>query len=603
MDIQYKESSDFIVEISQDNCVKKVEFFENEIECYNSESKIIIEENRETKLLFKCVNNTARLYMDGIETLQNDIVKDDINGEVYISPSNEIIELYNTDNFPLIPGTFRMIVEINGKHFFSKIKVKPKFITEEELGILKEDLEEEINGLAFELIKKNIAIGEVLIDDLPIKLYKFFIIKSKFSNIMAALEDLKIKPNYKIKKIYKTVREDEVKSIDEVTIKNYLEGNVEEGFLKQPTIALDYDLPENQWIKKIILEVAIFLEEFMDISRNFIEKKNITIDNLKKYSIYESNRNRIKNEQRSIKYLEQLMELALKMKNAMNMLNSVEWFKNVSNKSGVYLPHILFCDSRYNSIYKLYQQLKRNEFTVTLDNKFAFQWKRTDKLYEMWCFIKTSRIIIGEKLGFKIVGGWLFDQNISSHKVLIPELESGARISFKKEEIYLNLIYDEIMPNNSSETSVDTIPIYITTRNRQPDGRIDVYKRNTYIGSIILEFKYRDRRYLWNKNYTYYQKDSHVIKQLTAYGDNCSARYLFKKEGERISKYKNSIRPVMKVLIFYPKRTDVDEEIDEIEDHNLKFVRLTPRIIINAEESIELAIQELIDRSEEYGVK
>lgn len=603
MDIQYKDSNEFIVEISQDNCTKKVEFFEKEMESYNSESRIVIEENRLTTLLFKCEDNTARLYMDGIETLQNDIVKDDINGDVYISPFNETIELYNTDNFPLIPGTFRMIVEINSKQFFSKIKVKPKFITEEELGIIKEDLEEEINGLAFELIKKNIAIGEVIIEDLPIKLYKFFIIKSKFSNIMAALEDLKIRPNYKMQKIYKTVREDEAKSIDEVTIKNYLEGNVEEGFLKQPTIALDYDLPENQWIKKIILEVAIFLEEFMEISRNFIDKKNITINYLKKYIIYESNKNRIKDEERSIKYLKQLMELASKMKNAMNMLNSVEWFKNVSNKTGIYLPHTLFCDSRYNLIYKLHQQLKSNDFTVTLDNKFAFQWKRTDKLYEMWCFVKTSRIIIGEKLGFKIDGGWLFDQNINANKVLIPELESGARITFKKEEIYLNLIYDEMMPNNSSETSVENTPIYITTRNRQPDGRIDIYKRNVYIGSIILEFKYRDRKYLWNKNYTYYQKDSHVIKQLTAYGDNCSARYLFKKEGEKVSKYKNSIRPVMKVLVFYPKTTNTNDEIDEIEDHNLKFVRFTPRIINNAEESIELAIQELIDRSEEYGVK
>lgn len=603
MDIQYKDSNEFIVEISQNDSTRRIEFFEEEVDAYDSKSSIVIEENRLTKLLFKCTDNNARLYMDGIETLQNDIVKEDINGEVYIEPNSEKIELYNTNNFPLIPGSFRIIVNVNRKSYFSKIEVKPKFITEEELGTIKEDLEEEINGLAFELIKKNLAAGEVIINDLPIKLYKFFIIKSKYSSIMAALEDIKIKPNYRIKKIYKVVRDDEAKSIDEVTIKKYLEGNIEEGFIKQPTIILDYDLPENQWIKKIIQEVAMFLEEFIVSSKQFIDKKNATIEYLTKYIRYESNKNRINDEERSVKYLNQLVELASKMKNSIRMLNSVEWFKGVSYKLGGYLPHTLFCDSRYNLMYKLHQQLKNNDFTVTLDNKFAFQWKRTDKLYEMWCFIKISRIIIGEKLGFTVKGGWLFDQNVSGNNVLIPELESGAKLIFQKGEIYLNLIYDKIMPINSNETSVENMPLYITTRNRQPDGRIDIYKSHVYIGSIILEFKYRDRRYLWDKNYTYYQEGTHVIKQLTSYGDNCSSRYLFKKEEDKISKYKNSIRPVMKVLIFYPKRTDTSQEIDEIEDHNLKFIRFTPRIIKNAEESIPVAIQELIDRSEEYGVK
>ncbi|MFT8343561.1 MAG: DUF2357 domain-containing protein, partial [Clostridium beijerinckii] len=521
--------------------------------------------------------------------------------QVYIEPSNNLIDLYTVDNFPLIPGTFRMIVEIHNKKFYSKMKVEPKLFTEKELEVVKEDLEEEINGLAFELIKKNISIGEVFIEDLPIDLYKFLIIENKFFSVMAALEDLKIKPNYKIKKIYKTVREDEVKSIDEITIRNHLEGNLEEGFLKQPTIELDYDLPENQWIKKIVIEIGIFLKEFIEVSENFVYKKKINIKKLKRYK---NNENKIKDEERTIEYVVNLMDLATKMKNAINILNSVEWFKSVSNRIGINLPHTLFFDSRYNLIYKLYQQLRGNDFTITLDNKFAFQWKRTDKLYEMWCFVKISRIVIGEKLGFRIDSGWLFNQTIESNKVLIPELEPSTRLSFKKDDIYMNLTYDDSIPNYSSETSIYNTPLYITSSNRQPDGRIDVYKRDVYIGSIILEFKYRDRKGLWAVNYTRYQREmnSNVIKQLTAYGDNCSTRYLFIKEGEKGSKYKNSIRPVMRVLIFYPKRTDVDIEIDEVEDHNLKFVRFTPEVLKNAEESLELSILELLERAEEYGI-
>lgn len=601
MDIQYKNNNEFFIEITQNNSPQQAKFFEKEMDFYNLEDAIVIKENVVTKLLFTCEDSNAKLYMDGIETLNNDIAKEDIDGQVYIEPSNNLIDLYTVDNFPLIPGTFRMIVEIHNKKFYSKMKVEPKLFTEKELEVVKEDLEEEINGLAFELIKKNISIGEVFIEDLPIDLYKFLIIENKFFSVMAALEDLKIKPNYKIKKIYKTVREDEVKSIDEITIRNHLEGNLEEGFLKQPTIELDYDLPENQWIKKIVIEIGIFLKEFIEVSENFVYKKKINIKKLKRYK---NNENKIKDEERTIEYVINLMDLARKMKNAINILNSVEWFKSVSNRIGINLPHTLFFDSRYNLIYKLYQQLKGNDFTITLDNKFAFQWKRTDKLYEMWCFVKISRIIIGEKLGFRIDSGWLFNQTIESNKVLIPELESSTRLSFKKDDIYMNLTYDDSIPNYSSETSIYNTPLYITSSNRQPDGRIDVYKRDVYIGSIILEFKYRDRKGLWAVNYTRYQREmnSNVIKQLTAYGDNCSTRYLFIKEGEKGSKYKNSIRPVMRVLIFYPKRTDVDIEIDEVEDHNLKFVRFTPEVLKNAEESLELSILELLERVEEYGI-
>lgn len=602
MDIQYKNNNEFLIEITQNYITQKAKFFNQEMDCYNLEDGIVIKENINTKLLFICEDNNAKLYMDGIETLNNDIIKYDNDGQVYIEPSNNLIDLYNVENFPLIPGTFRMIVETHNKKFYSKVKVEPKLFTEKELEIVKEDLEEEINGLAFELIKKNISIGEIFIEDLPIDLYKFLIIESKFFNVMAALEDLKIKPNYKIKKIYKTVREDEIKSIDEITIKNYLEGNLEEGFLKQPTIELDYDLPENQWIKKIVIEIRIFLREFIEVSKNFVYKKKINIEKLKEYK---NNENKIKDEERTIEYVVNLMSLATKMKNAINILNSVEWFKSVSNEIGINLPHTLFFDSRYNLIYKLYQQLKGNDFTIMLDNKFAFQWKRTDKLYEMWCFVKISRIIIGKKLGFKIDSGWLFDQNIEYNKVLIPELELGTRLSFKKDDIYINLTYDDSIPNYSSETSIYNTPLYITVRNRRPDGRIDVYKSNVYIGSIILEFKYRDRKGLWYTKYTKYQSDvnSNAIKQLTAYGDNCSTRYLFIKEGEKWSKYKNSIRPVMRVLIFYPRRTDIDIEVDEVEDHNLKFVRFTPEVLKNAEESLEQAILELLERAEEFGVK
>ncbi|MFD3158025.1 DUF2357 domain-containing protein [Haloimpatiens sp. FM7330] len=600
MDTQYKELNDIEVSFYQ-GIEKKCRFFLSELECYNNPDKYIkIKENKETYIKFKCDDNNAKLYMDGLETVDEDIVIQDEEGEVYIRPSKEKILIYNKDRFPLIPGFSRVILKISDKSYYSMIEIEAKYLEKHELDTIKSDLEKEINGLAFELIKKNLSIGEIKMENIPIEFCKFLMIKSKFSNIMSAIEDLKIKPNYKIKKIYKIVKEDEVKFIDEVTIKSYLEGNIKEGFLKEPITVLDYNLPENQWIKKIIKEISQYLDEFIEKSKNFRIQKDKFINELNKYR---GNENEIKNELENIKFLESLIETAAKMKNSINVLNTVQWFKNISYKTKIYSPHTLFYDARYNCIYKLYRELKNNDFSITLDNKYAFQWKRTDKLYEMWCFIKISKIIMGDKLLFKATGGWIFDKKIVSNKILIPNLESGTKITFKKRNIKLNLVYDEKIPYNSINTSSTKMPIYITRSNNRPDGRIDLYIEEIYIGSVILESKYRDRLVLWNKNYIIYQnkKESNVIKQLTAYGCNCQSIHLFKKRLE--TEGNTDIRPIKKVLIFYPKSTKKIEDVDEIKDINLKFIKFTPDSI-NGEIEYQIveAIQELIDRAKRYGI-
>lgn len=615
MDIQYNQDGIFEVEICQKidgiSNKEKCSFFQNELDIYNCNEYLTIEENRNTYMIFKCKDSSARLYMDGLETISKNIVLEDEEGVGYVSPSNDKIILYDKDQFPLIPGFFRIVIKLQEKLYFSMIKVKPKLIQEYELDIIKKDLEDEINGLAFELIRKNIGVGKNNIYNLPIRLYKFYIIKNKFYNIISALEDLKIKPNYKILRKYKIVKEDEIKFIDGITIKSYLESNIDRGFLKEPVTVVDYDLPENQWVKKIIKYIINYLNEFIEESNNFIDINNKDIEEMKEYNRQDKN---IKLKSESIEYLHSLIELACKMKNAINMLSTVNWFKSISNKVIIDMPHTLFSDFRYNCIYKLYKDLKSNDFNITLDNKYAIQWKRTDKLYEMWCFIKIGKIIAGEKLNYEIIGGWIFDNIINTNKILIPQLKSGTKIRFKKGNIYLNLIYDEKIPYCNKDTSLKDMPIYITRSNNRPDGRIDIYNKDIYIGSIILEFKYRNGNSLWHEDYIKYQNEngSNVIKQLTAYGNCCSSYYLFKKTDNHDSytdvNYgeKSDVSPVKKVLIIYPKgkvfnNKQIDNQVFEVKDHNLKFIKVSPRNLTDKlEETISLAIEELLGRSEMY---
>ncbi|MFT8343240.1 MAG: hypothetical protein ABF652_17690, partial [Clostridium beijerinckii] len=83
MDIQYKNNNEFFIEITQNINRQHAKFFEQFMDLYNLEDAIVIKENVVTKLLFICEDSNAKLYMDGIETLNNDIAKEDIDGQVY----------------------------------------------------------------------------------------------------------------------------------------------------------------------------------------------------------------------------------------------------------------------------------------------------------------------------------------------------------------------------------------------------------------------------------------------------------------------------------------------------------------------------------------
>lgn len=594
----------FKVEIYQNDIrkVEKLKFFDSEKKCFDNRIACI-EENRITEMLFDCEYMDSKLYMDGLESLPEDLTKEDESGDVYISPSLQKISLFQKDFYPLIPGIFRIVIVIKDIKYYSLVEVKAKLITKNELDIIKEDLEKTVNGLAFELIRKNISLGNDKFKDAPMELYKFFVIQKNFSKVMSALADIRIRPNYKITKKYKIEYEDKVKSLDNITVKNYLNKSISEGFLKVPIKTFEYNLAENQWIKKIIKHVTEFLNKFINLSSNLIIIKERTIEELSKYSYEESNKLRIKEERKSVEYLNTLKTLAIKMKTSMNIIKSTEWYGEVTNNSGINIPHVLFSDSRYNAIYKLYKELIDSKFNIELDNKFTFQWRRTDELYEIWCYIKVCELIISKDFGFEIDGGWLFDNNINSKKVLIPELKSSSTVNFRKRDIRIKLIYDCEIPHHSEDTSLEKNPLYITSIKNKPDARLDIYKENSYIGSILLEFKYRNRKWLWKTKYEYYQSDTSVIKQLVSYGNNCSSIYLFKNDKNAATKFNKYIKPVSKVLILYPKGDNEHRIIDEVIDHNLKFIMFKPGEVQSLlRESIEKEIQELIERAEAFGI-
>lgn len=159
--IQEKIKSSFVNEF-QDEMVDYSEYFftTKMMNTVSEDLMIPITENRDIIMEFNSSENNARIYMDTLDYYQNSICKEDDNGNIYIEESFEPIILYknsstnssNTDYYPFVPGTYQIYVTCGSEKYYAYIKVNPKQITDVELGIMREEIEEMIENLAHMLV-------------------------------------------------------------------------------------------------------------------------------------------------------------------------------------------------------------------------------------------------------------------------------------------------------------------------------------------------------------------------------------------------------------------------------------------------------------------
>lgn len=77
----------------------------------------------------------------------------------------------------------------------------------------------------------------------------------------------------------------------------------------------------------------------------------------------------------------------------------------------------------------------------------SIKLKPSNELYEIWCFIYLIKLL--KTIGYIPYAGWIFDENNE-----IPYLFEGDYVCFKKDNIYLKLVFNEtISANKVSETS------------------------------------------------------------------------------------------------------------------------------------------------------
>ncbi|WP_044640140.1 DUF2357 domain-containing protein [Risungbinella massiliensis] len=519
-------------------------------EHFFDENTVVMKENTELSLLFNCPDPNAKLYIAGFEILE--IAKIDADGNSYLHPSDEtrlLFQNYDT-HYPLIPGFYPIKVVAYQKSYFSTLHIEPKQITQSQWEYMKDELEKELKGLAQDFIQNQFGLGRSNIRAIPVKLlYQFELILKSYSKVMISLNDIALKPRYKIKKEYKLTWLSRAKYIDEHSLRYQLTHPDKKELIPAPINMIDYDLLENRWIQKIVKTFIHLLDQFMEAIDGSILGFEEECKELEKFLRYQKNTQiKYREKKKAIQTLHEYREKSRSMKRNFERFFQSPWLKDVSKSTGNSYSNVLNLDSRYRIIYQLYRKIVSDQFHISIESSFASQWKKTDLLYEIWGYMHICKTLIS--LDYQPKQGWLYSY---TKNFFVPTLQSGTRVTFEKDDLTLHLIYDQSIPRSEEKTDLETNPLYTVSSHNCPDGRIDVYKEGIYIGSLIFDFKYRQLDSIWN-HYT----GQKVINQLTDYQAKTSSPYIY---GDLVSKRmkERHYKPASVVWGLYPSR-DLNSE-------------------------------------------
>lgn len=283
------------------------------------------------------------------------------------------------------------------------------------------------------------------------------------------------------------------------------------------------------------------------------------------------------------------MRRAEKLKKVTAILKAQEWFGKVGKLSGPYIPHSFILDTRYNTIYQMHMELKQNEVQIHLNPEFDYTWKRSSYLYEMWCFFKVCHFCF-EKLDLEY-SDWNFDLK---GEVFFPFLKEGTMVRFSNPVIRVDVVYDQCLPLEKEATDINH-PLYIAKQHgnhrnhNRPDIVLNVYdnERNVYLGSIILECKYRKLHSFWSEDSTRSSRG-----QLEAYYNNARSSHLLAGLGESFN-----IRPISKVLALSP-----DDRADglEQEDFGIEIKTFKPTEDGREEHINQWIFEEIVNLEKRY---
>ncbi len=514
-----------------------------------------------------------RFTMDGLDVVTIPGEERE-NGQTYIAPfrrQDQPLLLFEGQDFPLVPGYYVLTVEGGGRSWYGLMEITPKYMGKQSWQDMRDELTDEIRTLSFDFMKKNIHISKAMEGALGLNtsmLLRFYTISSESSVVLSVLDELSHTANARMVLRLKQIRQEEGRRPDPHIRPQHVKERP--GAPRMPALRTEItrDVEENRFAKSILLALDHILQQFLEEIDGPIRRLEEKQAELRKYTWGLE----YKTGEKALSRLSLYRRRARRIKDSISRVSRAPWFEEAGTATEGEVPMTVFMDPRYSVLYRLYKNLSDPAQSLDVSSFYQFQWKRTDKLYEMWSFLQFIKALTAK--------GWELEEGISvireEGRYRLSSLESGTEIKLRRKGEEVHLTYDGILPASSADTDRENHPLYTNNSHRQPDLRLDYYKGGLYYGSLVADFKYRDLLFLWQDE----TRSASLRRQFNAYRDMNTRFY---RDCDEITSLRDS-RPVKEVWAVFPR--EIPGRSDE--DYSLRFIPLAPGLNANSRLADEL---------------
>ena len=526
---------------------------EEELANLADDATIILKENMSIRLKFFTGNPTDRLYIEGMDTVKSATF--DENGEAYFSSSPEHRPFLTA--FQLIPGSYPLRLTYQGRTYYSRLLLISNVMDQSVWTQLCQEVNAFLQGLAeqFILNKQEGSADEPLPESVRnFNLHhQYLFLQKSAAAFLGALDDIHKNTKFTIRETHELVAPGKAHRIDMQTIRHQQRYGNATHRLYVPQKAITYNIPANRLLKSDLMQLYPILSRLESMGHTMVAEFQQVLNEEKSFLHSRQKRklNTIPNEQQIHDYQANLdrwregIRMVQGLRLRLYSFFALPWFAAIRQAplTPASTAHSLL-DPRYAAIHKFVTTLSQHPFKLSLAPSYRLQFKRSNKLYEIWCFIRIHQLLMQE-LGFAVQDGWIYQDGMLKEHV-IPLLRSGEQLSYQKDNMELHLTYDAIIPQEPEKTDFRKAPLYISYKHRRPDIRLDVYYKGYFAGSIIFDAKYR------RASSVYYHRED-VLEQIRDYSHAGSPFYLTGLE-------KIIAKPVQEVILMLPNK-NTDEKI------------------------------------------
>lgn len=474
----------------------------------------------------------ARLYMDGLEIIDD---LDTDNEEIpFLSLNQETMLHYHSDNnvsYPWIPGVYRLSIVWNNVKYYSQIIIKPNNINMEEHSSMIVEIERQAKGLARDWLRKNSTVDffdvNSNINPTNIDLANQLLLKKTV--IVNNLNIIKKNMYTELVKEYQLTPIEKAKRIDGESLKLYqnrpnsqfnglsISKKVE---IHSAVVKEQNDNNINRYLVKMIHEFILIVKNaLIDTSAliGYVKSELAILHRYNKNNINEGALSKIKFRQNQLYKIEVFKEQIMNLNMVFNQFLKVNNFENVKLLHNVKLPKSIMKLYGYNMIYTIYKDLKKS-ISNDINDLYDYNWKSSEVLYEYWCFLQLIHIL--KEIDLTPIEGWIFSAQLENRILNIPSIPDDAYVTFRKDEYMVKLIFNSEIPKTPQIAEEQRSPYWIRANRNKPDFRIDIYYKNEYRYTIILDAKYSQANRIWNKRgENNYSKSNRTIEQFKIYAN------------------------------------------------------------------------------------